>query len=103
MPVSDGHRAFSEGIRRPNVTMLPCSNASASCERFDRIARASASGFRLPGPRNLNDRGLLHIASSQQCAEVGVGGYNNSIVGRGLVENHDVFSSMQLDCADMQC
>lgn len=46
---------------------------------------------------------FCHIASSQECAEVGISGYDNAIVGRCPVENRDVFSSLQLDRADMQC
>ena len=41
-----------------NVTMLPLSRASASCGRFETIARASASGWRLPRPRNCITEGF---------------------------------------------
>jgi 2-polyprenyl-6-methoxyphenol hydroxylase-like FAD-dependent oxidoreductase len=50
--------AFAFVSERSNVTMLPLSSASAICDRFARIARASAFGLRVPGPRNWISEGF---------------------------------------------
>jgi len=77
--------------------MLPLSSASASCERFESSARASASGLRLPGAAELDHRRLPHGASGEQCAEVGVGRNHDSIVRRSSFEDLDVFCVLQPD------
>lgn len=46
--------------------------------------------------------GFFTWRAGQQCAEVSVGRYKNTVLGRGPVEDHNVFCPLPFDRANVE-
>ena len=75
--------------------MLPFSKASTSWGRFASSVRASASGFRLPSPRNWMNRRLSRGTHREQRSEISIGRHDDSVLGGSALEYHTVVGVLQ--------
>ena len=75
--------------------MRPFSKASMSCGRFASSLEASASGFRLPAPRKLDDRRLSRGTHREQRSEISIRGHDDSMLGSSALEDHFVVGVLQ--------
>jgi hypothetical protein len=73
--------------------MQPFSNESMSWGRFASSVRVSASGFRLPSPRN--HRRLSRRTQREQRSEISISGHDNSMLGGSALEDHIVVGVLQ--------
>jgi hypothetical protein len=78
-----------------NVTMLPFSKASTSCDRFASSVRAS--DFRLPATlaAKLDNRRLSRGTHREQRSEISIRGHDDSILASSALEDHFVVGVLQ--------
>src|SRR5688572_3355581 len=83
--------------------MLPFSKASMSWGRFASSVRASASGFRLPAPRNWMTDGCREERTASSVPKISIRRHDDSMVGGSVLEDHFVVGVLQSQFANMDC